>query len=380
MTIYGKLFRIKDEMHQNIFYIAKYLKMHFEHMSNSSLRELERILREISSEELSSIERDIALKYLRDAYDVILNTRLESHSENMASSLVKSPIMGKVFENVLTADETDSAFVEDSSVKNVPQQSQSLEKEDTLQEEAPVLKEESSSTETESSDFGTALNKTDFGPAFEPEPEQKADLREDESKDETPLVPPAQEHLLEDTPTMTMGQTLFGEVEPIAPKKSRRSVIMSLYGHDARQVQESAHIEQNYEDEVKMQRKEDEKNEQRDLFIDSTDSNMNLPQENSTRVVGESIQTNIIADSIPEKVSVGDEAYGSSLLESISVGESLLLKRELFNGDDALFEASLKLLDTLPTFEDCIIYIEENLDSSKPSVRILTTLLDRKFA
>ncbi|MBQ0080438.1 MAG: hypothetical protein KBS95_02660 [Alistipes sp.] len=391
-------------------------------MNSATIREFERIVQKLSHEKLSSIECDILLGHLRKAYDSILNAPCDNYyptddelvvmaeaketlggeetthidEELLQDTLddkkplsvkeeindAKEPEIEKVEEQKLEPEEVESfeAVPEDvEEQKSYPEEAESFEPSlEEIEEKKPVLEEVEQQEEIseilqdadsakkpivtkEMDTAGTLLEQTDQMPKSENVTYKEEPVNMETSRSES-------ERIVE--------QNLFGEIEPIAPKRNRKSVIMSLYGHDAR-VQ---NVQPSNEGPSEKLAVADASILSELLFGDKTTVS-DVMSENSPSLLGESIQTSVVADTIPTTESLADDAlYHTSLMGSLSVAESMILKRELFYGDDELFERTLSKLDSLPTFEDCIIYIEENLQSNRPSIKILTSLLDKKFS
>ena len=88
-----------------------------------------------------------------------------------------------------------------------------------------------------------------------------------------------------------------------------------------------------------------------------------------------------IADTIVAAPSVAESSSVSSLHNAISVGDRFMLLRELFNGNEDLYDKTLDTLDAMDNLDDCIIYIAENFcwRSSSEGAKLIMDLLQRKL-
>ena len=101
-------------------------------------------------------------------------------------------------------------------------------------------------------------------------------------------------------------------------------------------------------------------------------------------VVGEQFRDNStsVADMIASSAkSVASVAPIASLHGAIGVADKFMLVQELFGGDDAAYNAAINALDSLPSFDDCVIFISENYAWSPNSdgTKFMMELLQRKY-
>ena len=100
------------------------------------------------------------------------------------------------------------------------------------------------------------------------------------------------------------------------------------------------------------------------------------------QVLGEVIESKpTIADTIAPVTCVAQEQNVETLLGAISVADRFMLIRDLFNDDAALYERTIKELDSMDNLDDCIIYIAENFmwRPSADGTKLIMDLLQRKF-
>lgn len=106
--------------------------------------------------------------------------------------------------------------------------------------------------------------------------------------------------------------------------------------------------------------------------------------EDAPAVVGEQFRDNStsVADMIASSAkSVASVAPIASLHGAIGVADKFMLVQELFGGDDAAYNAAINALDSLPSFDDCVIFISENYAWSPNSdgTKFMMELLQRKY-
>ena len=101
-----------------------------------------------------------------------------------------------------------------------------------------------------------------------------------------------------------------------------------------------------------------------------------------TKVLGESVESvTTIADTIVAQPSVGESTAVNSLREAITVGHKFMLIRDLFDGDNALYDKTIDELDKMDNLDDSIIYIAENFAwrPSSEGAKLIVDLLQRKY-
>ena len=107
-----------------------------------------------------------------------------------------------------------------------------------------------------------------------------------------------------------------------------------------------------------------------------------IGESNPTKVLGETVESvTTIADTIIAAPSVGESTAVDSLRAAITVGNRFMLVRDLFGGDEALYERTITLLDQMESLDDSIIYIAENFvwRPSSEGAKLIVDLLQRKF-
>ena len=101
------------------------------------------------------------------------------------------------------------------------------------------------------------------------------------------------------------------------------------------------------------------------------------------RVLGDTIKgAQTLADTITTQPSIGQSSAVTSLRGAISVGDRFMLIRDLFGGDQAQYDTTIDILDSMDNLDDCIIYIAENFTwrASSDGARLVMDLLQRKLS
>ena len=106
--------------------------------------------------------------------------------------------------------------------------------------------------------------------------------------------------------------------------------------------------------------------------------------EEAPTVVGEQFRDNStsVADMIASTtMGVASVAPIASLRGAIGVADKFMLVQDLFGGDDAAYDLAINTLDSLPSFDDCVIFISENYawSPSSDGAKFMMELLQRKY-
>ena len=209
----------------------------------------------------------------------------------------------------------------------------------------------------------------------EPEPEVVA-----------PVVEPAPEPVVE-TPVVesapavdgVVEQSLFGfEPQVVRPKSHSRRRLITLYGDEPTPAPKAE--PQIAPAEVKVSEPEPVVEPQ--IAPAPQAEVAPKPFAEPTKVLGESVESvTTIADTIVAQPSVGESTAVNSLREAITVGHKFMLIRDLFDGDNALYDKTIDELDKMDNLDDSIIYIAENFAwrPSSEGAKLIVDLLQRKY-
>ncbi len=104
----------------------------------------------------------------------------------------------------------------------------------------------------------------------------------------------------------------------------------------------------------------------------------------STTVLGEVMGHDVptVGDSLGRRPDVaGWTDVSDDLNRAISVGDRFVLLRDLFDGDQALCDRTLKRLSTFDDLDDCMIWITENFawNANSEGAKLIMGLLERKL-
>jgi hypothetical protein len=129
-----------------------------------------------------------------------------------------------------------------------------------------------------------------------------------------------------------------------------------------------------------------------DLSIVNSQLSINKPHrsailslyEEAPTVVGEQFRDNStsVADMIASSADgMASPAHIASLRCAIGVADKFMLVQDLFGGDDAAYDFAINTLDSMPSFDDCVIFISENYAWSPNSdgAKFMMELLQRKY-
>lgn len=106
------------------------------------------------------------------------------------------------------------------------------------------------------------------------------------------------------------------------------------------------------------------------------------PEVEQPKTLGESVQPRpTLADQLAARQQGSLHRPVTDLRRAVSLNDKLLMIRELFNGNGALYEITIRKLNDFTTFEDCLIYIAEHFDWNPNSdgAKLMVDLLERKF-
>lgn len=349
------------------------------------------------AQEIDTIERDLALDKVKHIYELLrfgAETEMQSSAESVAATVAAT-----IADTTANSDEKD------------------VEVEFLFAEDDPTQKEENNQTSIEISEQG---DDKDVEVEF-------LFAEDDESENYTPSTelasnPPIQETIKEENPIekypeLNQQETLeaaaqevdFTENEsPAEAPTTKQSAPSSgnLFGiEEARKPRASKHQRMmsiyNDNPSVKSQEKQVDISKIFDFSVDSAPS---MPS--TTHSTESSANTTSIADSIDRNITLGDvmaqnsqtladtisapaplaeeitNSKITSLTQGVGLNDKFLMIRDLFDGDNEAYSQTIKKLDAMESFDDCIIYIAENFEWNPDSegAKFIMQLLERKYA
>lgn len=367
------------------------------------------------AEEMSTIERDLMLARLRDLYEAVrfgLDATAASPSPTAAAPIPaeEEPVVSTepVAEPASSAEEvaplptpTPAAPLDEEPMEPVGEEFMALDADalmhfETMEEpaEAVVTEESVAAVEPE--------------PVVEPEPEPEPAPEPAPEPESEPEPQPVSE------PAAPIFQNLFGEEELAVRHRHKQRVIMSLYDAPAQPTRptretakpepeptpepqpvpraeeivppESELVAAACEPEV-IEVPEAELEEQPATIAPSEVEEVEeveLPA--SGAVLGEvlaPVQT--LADTIAPPRDVATELHHrepiTDLRRAVGINDKFLLIRDLFDGNAALYEITIRRLNEFDNFDDCMIYIAEHFawNPNSDGAKMMMELLERKF-
>lgn len=324
----------------------------------ATLNQLEQQLAQLNLEELLTIERDIVLEKMRSIYEKVLVAEVaepEQKEEVLEDTAVVVPIVEVEAEEPI--EESVIELIEDI-IDEVEQLPEEEEEEESIEDEYSV----------------------------DAEPASEAAQSVEEQSEEI-----AEEHT----------------EEPVAPKsKIDHKVVLSLYDDDDEiETSEKEDVEESVEQSVEAVVEPEE-----DAFV--IDFVVEEQVEEPTKEQEESVEAEVVEEEVasvqesPQKVVLADVLGGeqttiadtmaatqspdvatvaagatTSLMKSVSINDKILLTRDLFAGNSALYEQAMEVLDSYESLDEAMLFIYDNFDWNPNSegAKLLVDLLMRKL-
>lgn len=326
-----------------------------------------------------TIDRDAAIDKIREAYQLLRFDYVAPTVTAVSASVEMyqpAPAPAQEQEEQCDEPEVEVEFIladeqEDVEDEVTPELEETPEPEPEVEETPEVEPEESepeeqSESEPEVVETQEVEQTPDPEVIAEPEPQPVPVV-------ETPVVEsaPAVEGVVE--------QSLFGfEPQFVRPKSHSRRRLITLYGDEPTPTPKAE--PQIAPAEVKVSEPEPVVEPQ--IAPAPQAEVAPKPFAEPTKVLGESVESvTTIADTIVAQPSVGESTAVNSLRDAITVGHKFMLIRDLFDGDNALYDKTIDELDKMDNLDDSIIYIAENFAwrPSSEGAKLIVDLLQRKY-
>ncbi len=344
-----------------------------------------------------TIDRDAAIDKIREAYQLLRFEYVAPTVTAVSASVemcqpAPAPAQEQEEEQEEQCDEpeVEVEFIladeeEDVEDEVTPELEETPEPEPEV-EETPEVESEESEPEEQSEPDQEAEPEVVETQEVEQMPEPKV-IAEPEPQPvpvvETPVAEPAPEVVApsDTAPTVegVVEQSLFGfEPQVVRPKSHSRRRLITLYGDEPTPTPKAE--PQIAPAEVKVSEPEPVVEPQ--IAPAPQAEVAPKPFVEPTKVLGESVESvTTIADTIVAQPSVGESTAVNSLREAITVGHKFMLIRDLFDGDNALYEKTIDELDKMDNLDDSIIYIAENFAwrPSSEGAKLIVDLLQRKY-
>ena len=384
-----------------------------------------------TSEDITPIERDLALERLRAIYEALL---FELTPAEPMPSEEPEETAAEVPAEALPADEEPepitpidaAAFLSlDSLLMQTPAEEEKPAEEPETEPE-PETKEEQENTpaaeeEPESAPEMAAVEEQPAAEAVEAKPAAKEEAQ--------PVVEPQEEPAekaqpVVEEPAKPMAHNLFGVEEATVRHRHKQRVIMSLYDavpEPAKRSEPELKIETLLprESEVIVVEAEPE-------VIEVSEEELLQPvvapkvapavaeEPKSEPAVAEPTFSVVeaaaaqpvqpeqpaqpepaqptLADTLPHVQTLGEKLAAeqsadvrrepvTDLRRAVSFNDKFLLIQELFNGNGSLYEITIRRLNEFDNFDDCMIYIAEHFawNPNSDGAKLMMDLLERKF-
>ena len=194
-----------------------------------------------------------------------------------------------------------------------------------------------------------------------------------------------------DTSKRVVSEQILFEEEIHTPRRTvDKSTILSLYGNDPAMTH------------VKIRKPEPAQNIQEKIYQEpqtahnapSPQAQTAAPSENSThkKVLGEVINNGhntavneILGKQQPPHSDIASKIsarVNTDLRHSIGLNDKFLLLRDLFGGDNSLYEETINTLDSFTDLDEAMIYIAENYSWNPDcdGAKLIVDLLERKLS
>lgn len=313
---------------------------------------------QLNYEELSAIERDIVLEKMRSIYEKVLTAEVVTPEEkkvvleapNIVVPIVDVPVEEPIEESVIELieeliDEVEQ-LPEEEEEESAEEIEEKIEENVTIYPENEVVEEVEEPTEEPAKEL---IDETFEEPVV---PQSKIDhkvvlsLYDDE--DEEPEGEVVKE------PEMIVGE----------PEEEAPVIDFVIEGLAEEEVAESV--------------EEDVVEEEYSASVQEAPQTVVLAD-----VLGGEQQT--IADTMaatqnPDVATIA-AATTTSLMKSVSINDKILLTRDLFAGNSALYEQAMEVLDSYESLDEAMLFIYDNFDWNPNSegAKLLVDLLMRKL-
>lgn len=221
--------------------------------------------------------------------------------------------------------------------------------------------------------------------------EEEIILEEEEKEKITPSAQPAKNQSA--TASTTSIGNLFGEEEePQATNRTKHQRMMSIYNdyeQEEPSIEQSVDISKIFElDDDEEFIIEDGSDEEEFVVVNHSPSIAETQKQNDQGTILADViapAQPTIADSIEAPTAIADEMTNAplkSLRDGIGINDKFLMIRDLFEGDADEYERVIEQLDSLSSFDDCMIYIVENFawNPESDGAKFIMKLLERKLA
>lgn len=317
---------------------------------------------QLNYEELSAIERDIVLEKMRSIYEKVITAEVVTPEEK--KEVLESPNIVVPIVDVPVEDYVEKP-IEESVIELIEELIDEVEQLPEEEEEESVEEIEEKIEENVTIDLENEVVE-----AVEEPTEEPAEELIDETFEE-PVVPQSKiDHkvvlsLYDDEDEEPEGEVVK-EPEMIVGEPGEEAPVIDFV------------IEGPAEEEVAESVEEEVVEEEDSASVQEAPQTVVLAD-----VLGGEQQT--IADTMaatqsPDVATIA-AATTTSLMKSVSINDKILLTRDLFAGNGALYEQAMEVLDSYESLDEAMLFIYDNFDWNPNSegAKLLVDLLMRKL-
>ncbi len=323
---------------------------------------------EVPTTDTTAVEQQVEVEFIFDEDDA------EPQPEQEVVEEEKSEQYDAPAEAASEEEDDEVVFEEDDEQIVFEDESEEVVfEEDTTDEEEVVFEEEEDEQEVFSD-------------------EEEIILEEEEEVEETPQPAQPAKNEIKATPATSIGN-LFGEEETQqTPTRTKHQRMMSIYNdyeeEEEQSVEQSVDISKIFELDDDEEFIIDDGSEEEEFVVNHAPSIAEAKKQNDQGAILADViapaQTTI-ADSVEAPTAIADEMTNSplkSLRDGIGINDKFLMIRDLFDGDGDEYERVIEQLDSLSSFDDCMIYIVENFawNPESDGAKFIMKLLERKLA
>lgn len=342
------------------------------------------------AQEVDAIERDLALDKIKHIYELLRfdEEPIANRAEESVAAVVAAAIADTSEQSDEKEIEVEFLFDEEDELKIATEHSELSDDNDV--EVEVLFAEEDEEDEIEQADEPVVIPKPES--VAVPEPEPIAEPEPVATPEPEPIVVPEPEPVAKPEPTTVpepvkpASSNLFGMEEVRRPRTLKHQRMMSIYNDTATEKshEKPVDISKIFDFGLDSDSSGPKFERARESFAsptttaDSADKNITLGD-----VISANSQT--LADVISAPAPLAEEITNSkisSLRQGVGINDKFLMIRDLFDGDDEAYDQTISDLDSMETFDDCIIYIAENFEWNPDSegAKFIMQLLERKHS
>ena len=339
---------------------------------------------------IDAIERDLALDKIKHLYELIRfgEEQTATATEESVAAVVASAIADVAEQNDEKDIEVEFLFDEEDELKITSDDSE-LSDDGDVEVEVLFAEEDEEAEKSEVAEEPVIVSEPELQP--EPEPEPVAIPKPEPE----PVVIPEPEPIAEPEPkpapvaektAKPTSSNLFGIEEVRRPRTSKHQRMMSIYNDAATEKSREKAVDISKIFDFGLDADTPAPKVEKDAYnAVQSDSNTEPAEKSVTLgdVMAQNSQT--LADTIVTPAPLAEEITNSkiaSLRHGVGLNDKFLMIRDLFDGDNEAYDQAISDLDSMETFDDCIIYIAENFEWNPDSegAKFIMQLLERKHS